>query len=293
MTILKRILKGFFRLFGINVTRYTKIEVADDLDLYKRLYSSDILSKKPFYNIGAGSFSHTYWTNIDFSNSWYNANNENMNISYNLMELKKLPVDDNTAEIVYSSHTMEHITDVAVNNIVAESYRILKPGGTIRLTAPDINLYYNTFINNDIEFFRDSIAYYSQRNIMDQLELNSMKESTIGSLFLYYFAASTSPLTKYSKKKKFNDKKLHEIFESKTFSEALNYICSFCFFDPDKSGYHINWVNSDKFIRILKEAGFSNIYVSAYGQSRNPVLRNLNYFDNTVPEVSCYIEAIK
>lgn len=161
------------------------------------------------------------------------------------------------------------------------------------MTAPDINIWYRAFKNNDRLFFRDSIKYYSNPEIMNQLELNSMNEASIGSIFQYYFSATTSPLTKYDNSKKFNDEELKSIFEKYTYEDALTYICSFCKFDPNKAGYHINWVNAKKIEKILKEVGFSEVYISAYGQSHFHVLQDTNFFDNTVPELSFYVEAKK
>jgi len=44
---------------------------------------------------------------------------------------------------------------------------------------------------------------------------------------------------------------------------------------------------------MLRKAGFSKIFLSGYGQSFSPVLRNTDLFDNTHPEISLYVEAIK
>lgn len=170
---------------------------------------------------------------------------------------------------------------------------ILKVGGCFRITVSDVNNWYRAFQQNDRDFFADSIEYYSNENIMKELNINLMKEASIGSIFQYYFSATTSLLTNYNTKKKFTDEEVKYIFSSMEYSQALTYICSFCHFDPEKTGYHINWVNADKVVLFLKRAGFSNIFVSAYGQSFNPILRNLNLFDNKVPEWSFYVEAFK
>ena len=218
---------------------------------------------------------------------------QNINIHFDLMKCQPLPIETSSAEVAYTSHTIEHITDLAIDNLFKEVYRILKVGGYFRITAPDVNNWYRAFKQNDKDFFADSIEYYSNENIMRELNINSMKEASIGSIFQYYFSATTSPLTNYDTKKKITDEELEFIFSTMDYSQALTYICSFCYFDPEKAGYHINWVNANKVVLFLKRAGFSNIFLSAYGQSFNPILRNLSLFDNTVPEWSFYVEAIK
>src|SRR5688572_7434797 len=78
-----------------------------DLEIYKQNYEQDSLEKKLFYNIGAGNFYHPYWTNVDFKSEWYSTNEETSlsGIHFDLMSLKNLPIDSDSAELVYSSHT--------------------------------------------------------------------------------------------------------------------------------------------------------------------------------------------
>ena len=44
---------------------------------------------------------------------------------------------------------------------------------------------------------------------------------------------------------------------------------------------------------MLKLAGFKEVYKSSYCQSRSPILRDPNFFDNTHPDISLYVEAVK
>lgn len=288
---MKKLIKKSLDKLGLEIRK--KSIKNFQLDLYNELFPNQILKEKRFYNIGAGSFYHPYWTNVDFYNNWYKKDQENIGIHFDLMKCESLPIDTNSAEIVYTSHVIEHIDDKAVKNLFEEAYRVLKIGGIFRVTAPDVNLWYRAFKAKDRNLFRDSIKYYSNPEIMESLELNSMSEATLGSIIQYYFSATTSPLTKYDNSKKFSDEELHKIFNEKDYEEALTYICSFSKFDSNKAGYHINWVNANKVLKMMKETGFSNCYVSAYGQSANPILRDVNFFDNTVPEWSFYVEAVK
>ena len=57
-----------------------------------------------------------------------------------VMDLEKFPwkIKSNSAEEIYSSHYIEHTSDLI--KFMDECYRILKPGGTMKLIAP----YYNS-----------------------------------------------------------------------------------------------------------------------------------------------------
>ena len=56
---------------------------------------------------------------------------------------------------------------------------------------------------------------------------------------------------------------------------------------------HVNWFNYEKAKTELLKAGFTTVYKSAYGQSQSPAMRDISKFDNWLPCISLYIEAIK
>jgi predicted SAM-dependent methyltransferase len=52
---------------------------------------------------------------------------------------KNIPFADNAVDYVYSSHFLEHIPRESAKRLLTESYRVLKPGGHIRICIPDLN----------------------------------------------------------------------------------------------------------------------------------------------------------
>ena len=56
---------------------------------------------------------------------------------------------------------------------------------------------------------------------------------------------------------------------------------------------HRNWFTKEKLTRMLEHAGFKSIEVSAYLQSKSPLMRDSIIFDNTSPQYSLYIECYK
>ena len=95
--------------------------------------------------------------------------------------------------------------------------------------------------------------------------------------------------------KKLSDEDLVELLSGDVLDDSYDFITSKCNFEVQrkKPGHHINWWNPRKVERFLKEAGFSLIEKSAYGQSNEPGLLNTNWFDGTWPSISLYIEAQK
>jgi len=69
------------------------------------------------------------WINLDFVPSTPEVHKADL--------LERLPFDNDSVNTVYSSHFLEHIPKVQVAEFLQECFRILKPGGEIRLVLPD------------------------------------------------------------------------------------------------------------------------------------------------------------
>jgi len=82
-------------------------------------------------NIACGNSYVDGWVNFDY------APVSPAVIQANL--LGRLPLDNAVAGVVYSSHFLEHIPRRRVAGFLAECFRIMKPGGQIRLVLPDLD----------------------------------------------------------------------------------------------------------------------------------------------------------
>ena len=290
---MKKIIKQFFQSFGYEILRYHPL----DLKIYEDHYTEDSLKNRRFYNIGAGAFSHPYWTNIDYFSDWYSSNHKytEKGIQHDLFSLKPIPVDTATAEIVYSSHTVEHINDEAAFYMFKEAYRMLKEGGVFRLTMPNIDLLYRAYCNEDRHYFNWIDTYSIPKNF-ERIKINiPMNRASISQIFLYYFASSMSTIHADGASERIDDEKLKTIFKEMPYNQALDYCSKQCPIEIQQKypGNHMNWWNKEKTIRMLKKAGFKDIYSSGYGQSYNRILRDTSKFDNTNPKMSFYIESVK
>ena len=48
-------------------------------------------------------------------------------------------VEDGTAELIYACHVLEYFDRVEVKTVLQEWYRVLKPGGVLRVAVPDFS----------------------------------------------------------------------------------------------------------------------------------------------------------
>jgi predicted SAM-dependent methyltransferase len=53
---------------------------------------------------------------------------------------ERLPFDDGAADLVYASHLLEHFGHHEVPGLLAEWRRVLRPGGTLLLAVPDLEV---------------------------------------------------------------------------------------------------------------------------------------------------------
>ena len=80
-------------------------------------------------NLGCGDTYVEGWLNLDYSSNSPAVKRVDL--------LTGLPVADNAADVVYSSHFIEHIPRELVVGFLRECFRITKTGGRLRLVFPD------------------------------------------------------------------------------------------------------------------------------------------------------------
>ena len=62
--------------------------------------------------------------------------------------IRGLPINDNSCDGLYCSHTLEHISLNDFRKALINSYKILKPGGIFRCVVPDLEFEARSYINN-------------------------------------------------------------------------------------------------------------------------------------------------
>lgn len=87
--------------------------------------------QRPFFiNLGCGRRFHNDWLNLDIVPA------DPAVFQHNLLE--PLPLDDSTCGVVYHSHVLEHIPKEQAPAFIAECFRVLTSGGTVRIAVPDL-----------------------------------------------------------------------------------------------------------------------------------------------------------
>ncbi len=74
-----------------------------------------------------------------------------------------LPND--TYDIVFSSHMLEHVPHFRLEKTISEFNRIMKVGGTLRILVPSLKKAAEAYVNNDVTFFSGSKHYSDHMGI--------------------------------------------------------------------------------------------------------------------------------
>ena len=83
-----------------------------------------------YLNLGCGERFHGSWININFVSTGKNV------VAHDLK--KGIPFADNSFDVVYHSHVLEHFPKVEALTFIRECYRVLRPQGILRVVVPDL-----------------------------------------------------------------------------------------------------------------------------------------------------------
>lgn len=87
-------------------------------------------SAQRLVNVGCGRTVHPEWVNIDLVPSAPGV------IKHNLC--CGLPFADDQVDAIYHSHVLEHLGPEQGERMLRECYRVLRPGGILRIVVPDL-----------------------------------------------------------------------------------------------------------------------------------------------------------
>lgn len=122
-----------------------KLELKIIAGKIKRQFSRNSFPKlengEIYLHLGCGSVNHPKFINIDglpASHIHYIRSIDDLS-----------PFKDNTVDLIYASHCLEHFPHAKVPKILTEWFRVLKSGGILRLSVPDFDLILDIYQNNE------------------------------------------------------------------------------------------------------------------------------------------------
>jgi predicted SAM-dependent methyltransferase len=141
---------------------------------------------KDFLNLGCGSRFHPEWTNLDIHPSSAGVRR------WDLQE--ELPFPDESFDLVYHSHVLEHFSRPDGLSFLQRCLRVLRSGGTIRVAVPDLERIARLYIealekslNGDpvwreryewilLEMYDQTVRNYSGGEMLSYMQRDPMPE---------------------------------------------------------------------------------------------------------------------
>ncbi|MDC7223961.1 MAG: methyltransferase domain-containing protein [Spirochaetales bacterium] len=297
----KMIKKGMNRL-GFDVIKTSR--AVKDTPLYIEHYGKESVERRAFYNVSAGGhfgfggdFFHPCWTNIDvdLGDEIFPRFDGEKDIAHDPLDLGELPLESDSAELFQSRFAIEHISDEAALKLFREVRRVLKKDGVFKVVVPNFRLDYEAYRREDRDYF-SWIDLFSQPGMMEIMRFSTpLREASLEQVMLAHFAANASTIHRDGSDNPIGDEEFHRIMHEYPFEKAMDYCTDRCSLEKHRKyrKNHVNWWDSRKVDRFLKEAGFKSVIHLSPGQSVSPVMRKNPLFDRLWSDVALYVEGVK
>lgn len=256
-------------------------------------------------NLGAGDdWKLNGWLGLDILNGEY------------LNEKSVFQFKDNSIEYVFSSHFFEHINDETAINLLKESYRVLKPGGIVRITTPHFERLYNKCKENDVDFYIKNGILVNRYKHWGKTNIENNIYNTLVHFVCNYHDGELCEgnpnqlrciipiLEKEQIISKLNELNVDEFCKwclsfvperpiSKEKMEKIKQNKNIMIDFPDSGLEHINWWTLSKFTSILTSIGFRNIKEVECNNSSIPGTSFINEVNSIRGNGSIWIECKK
>lgn len=121
------------------------ITLSDQFKKY-HLGCGDVIIKD-YLNIG-------FWQQLEQDTLYANPNGVEGSFLYNYDLVKGIPAKDESLDVIYHSHFLEHLSYIEGINFTRDCFRTLKSGGLMRIVVPDLELWIQNYSTNN-KFFLD------------------------------------------------------------------------------------------------------------------------------------------
>ncbi len=227
------------------------------------------------------------WIRIDWAEADYNIN---------LNRNPTLPFKNSSQNVIYTAHMIEHLSEESVPKLLDECYRILKPGGYIRIEAPDAEKLVDLYLAND-EMMLRHFRKFRQDILINKFGYpNCFEEdhlSVLGEISNYIVPGQWVHIPVYAPKDEF-DRKLKQLDLDVFFDWCISLQTP----EQRDSGGHQSAIYFSKLERMLNSSGFSKIEKVDFGITKIPTIK-LNTGFGSIKEkshrsfYSIYVEASK
>ncbi|MDN4066454.1 methyltransferase domain-containing protein [Paenibacillus vini] len=98
---------------------------------------------------------------------------ERGDIQIDFNKFDHLPIEDTSIYSIYGSHVFEHMSIFAAPKVFKECYRVLVPGGYLRIVLPDVKKSLEEYLKGNYEYplFQRRMQFLKERNNFTEVTL--------------------------------------------------------------------------------------------------------------------------
>jgi len=141
-------------------------------------------------NLGCGYNYHPDWVNVDFISTGDEV------IPHDLTT--GVPFSSENFDVVYHSHVLEHFTAQQGNFFIRECFRVLKPGGILRIAVPDLEGITRNYLKQLEEALSKAPGADSRYEWMKLELLDQTTRNTPGGAYKEFLQRSNDDLRKFA-----------------------------------------------------------------------------------------------
>jgi SAM-dependent methyltransferase len=226
--------------------------------------------------LGGGNFHKEGWANIDypFEARAHKQKIENIDIVHNFMDEKPIGLSDGCVDLVYTEHCIEHLPEKKVAYLLGDVFRLLKPGGVLRISCPDSSIAYDKYTDPNVE----------------RIDFNSRLRDDGKEIELLDFMAT--PLANTMTREEARGILLSNRSE-KAFDIFTSRLGDLTKEDQERSpGGHLSWWDGRKLQFVLRVLGFRKVTLRDRNESGIEDFKD-SCFDRTAPTFSVRVECAK
>ena len=101
---------------------------------------SKAVRTREYLDIGCGANVHSRFINLNYE--WLRG----VDVCWDIV--RGIPLADRSMQGVFSEHCLEHLPIATGDQLLRECYRVLRPGGTLRIVVPDGELYLSGYVRS-------------------------------------------------------------------------------------------------------------------------------------------------